>query len=153
MSYLPHVYRAILWMFGVLPVAFVVAYFGLPSERTLLVVGLKDAEVKAIEAEAEHLARVIENADRESFMIQDFRARVERLGPDETLWVLQPRSGLAGISTGDELDGLGLQLGERFTFERRPNRWASSVFFVMLLSGAVFGLLRGGNWTSTPPAR
>lgn len=144
--------RAIKVVFIMLPLAFVAAYFFLPSERVLIVTGLSEAETRAFGAVGVSMQRVTkENAGRGS--IQQADARIDALGPDQTLWLLPPRGGWGGLSMGDDLDAFGAHLGERFRFERRPNRWADPVFVMLLAAAAMIGALWRPAGRSTPPAR
>lgn len=153
MSHLPRIRRVALWMIVSAPIAFAVAYLALPSERTLLVTGLDGSAIEAMQTNPVGIERVDRSVPGRLDRIQDPLSRVRRLGPDETLWRLPPRSWAAGLGFGDDLDAWGFVPGDGFTFERRPHRWADPVFVALLLSGGLFGLLRTPGRPATPPAR
>ncbi|MBY6203778.1 hypothetical protein [Halomonas denitrificans] len=140
MSQFARLRRATLWTAGFVPVALLVAYLGLPSERTLVVSGLDDATIEAVEANAAGIVRVDRSVPASLDRIQDPLARMQRLGPDETLLRLPPRPWAAGLGMGADHEAAGTLLGARYTFERRPNRWAGPVFVAILLVAALCGL-------------
>jgi hypothetical protein len=144
--------RFVASVFVALPLAFTLAYFLLPSERVVVVSGLTDAEIRAIDAVGGSMERVTKETARRG-SIQQGESRIDALGADQTLWRLPPRGGWAGLSMGDDVEALDARLGGAFRFERRPNRWAVQVFLAVLLIAALIGLLLNRPSGATPPAR
>lgn len=153
MSFLRRFRFSILWIFALLPIAFVAANFALPSERTLIVSGLGDATIDVLDANRGGVVRVERSNAASLDRIQSPLARVSRLAPDETLWLLPPRSWSAGLAMERDLEAQGFAPGEGYTFERRPHRWAGPVFVLILLAGALLGLVQEARRPATPPAR
>jgi hypothetical protein len=144
--------RVILLVGMMFPLAFVFAYFVLPSERTVVVTGLTDEQVRSLEAVSFAMQRVTEESADQG-VIEDGAARFGRLDEDQTLWRMPSRWAWAGLSMNRELEAFDGRLGDRFTLERRPNRWADSVFVALLLIAVWAGLRWNQARRSTPPAR
>ncbi len=153
MSFLRRFRSAMLWIFALLPIAFVAANFALPSERTLIVSGLDDKTIDVLEANRGGVVRVEPSNAASLDRIQSPLSRVSSLAPDETLWLLPPRSWSAGLAMDSDLEARGFVLGNGYTFERRPNRWAGPVFVLILLVGALAGLVQEARRSATPRAR
>jgi len=138
-------------VFVALPLPFTAVDFLLPWERAVVVSNLGGAEMRELDAVGVLMQRVTKESARRG-PIQQAEIPIDALGADQTLWLLPPRGGWAGLSTGDDLEALDARLGEGFRFERRPNRWADQMFVALLAMAGMVGLL----WPvrqAIPPAR
>lgn len=120
------------------PLALVTAYYLLPSERTLTIDTGGRGQLLAVLERSEEMRRV--DIGSSSDLIQEQESRVAQLRPDQSLWLLDSRAGLDGLSSSAELESISIRPNADIVFQRRPHRWADGLFWIIIGLAALTGL-------------